>query len=701
MAAGVLCAAALLLVTSTGAFSFLNDQEALLAVELAESDYVDMCPDHANATWAWLLNPSRHNLKLKLQADEDLAQAQRSNSDSLREFSEPASLEDAGLRERVLLASSPGAAALPLPDYRKVVQFAARSLNVTRSQSIPCYNDSLPCRWDWHKSGRVLASSHDPYRAHHAWLQWHHLFAPQAADFHGQLELLQRAAEGNGANDIWEYWELMTDYPETGKNASSLWAGELQRLYGDLRQFVLARLRFQYGPDMVGDDDLLPLHLLGSFVGDDWLRIADLVTPPFDEAYKNLSNSLRKKSWKGQHLYGVAAGVGSKMGLPSLKKSLFWENAHFNGSCPAAVLPWCTENYVRIQTCDKVDVHSYLDAHRVTMHALFHQLSVHNGRYILRQLNRHSALLEAVMGLGELLAVSHQQLTRLGLLAEAATDSDSGTGAGPDAQLRLLVALHTLPRLAHALATDVWRAEGVNSTWNGVSSTIRGVRPPRDVAESWEYVQDKKVALNQPYLGTAAGIILQFQLFEKLLNDNIHDPQNPVDIIKKDGLLRKVMVAGLSAPWLDVVNQVMGITELDVKPLLRYFEPIRSLLLSDVAPDTPRLAKFERQALPPDVAEEKPTELSAVTEADTSSTTQAVSSRSQEVEGTAKPEGDSPKSGPLPGTEPKPDNAAGSQAILIGSLSLIGIGLGTGAILAGRHFYRKKKQRERRNRRPT
>lgn len=696
----VVVVAVVLVAAPAAAFSLMDDQEALLAAELAEADYADLCADRANATWAWLLAPSHHSTRLKLQADEDFAQAQRSNADSLREFCDPASLQDAGLRQRVVLASSPGAAALPLPDYRQVLLFAARSWNVTQWRRIACFNDSTgACHLDWMHSARVLSGSHDPYRCHDAWLRWHRLFSHQAALFSSQRQLLDTAAARNGADDIWAYWELLTEFPQSGRNVSALWDGELQRLYGELRSFVLARLRFQYGADMVGDDDLLPLHLLGSFVGDDWLRIADLVTPPLDDAYKNLSSSLRKKSWKGQHLYGVAAGVGSKMGLPSLKKTPFWENAHFNGSCPATVLPWCTENYVRIQTCDEVDVHAYLDAHRVSMHAIFHQLSVHNGRFILRQLNRHSALLEAVKGVGELVAMSHQQLTRLGLLPEAA--AGSAEAAAADRRLRLLVALRVLPALAHAVAADAWRADGANATWNAVSSTIKGVRPPRDVAESWEYVQDSKIALNEPYRGTAAGIILQFQLFEKLLNGNIHDPQNPVDVIKKDGLLRKLMVAGMSAPWPDVVNQILGITELDVGPLLRYFEPIRDLLRSDVAPDTPRVAQFERRALPPDVSEEKTTEESVTTPVYTSPTLQNVSSRSHEVKVTSKPEGDTSQSGPPPDAEPEADSASASRAILIGSLSLIGVGLATGAFLAGRHFYRKKKQRERRNRRPA
>ncbi|CAG7704505.1 unnamed protein product [Allacma fusca] len=140
---------------------------------------------------------------------------------------------------------------------------------------------------------------------------------------------------------------------------------------------------------------------------------------------------------------------------------------------------------------------------------------------------------------------------------------------------------------------DLWRwyvYENENSpeTWNTywwqLNYEFLGISPPTGyTTEGLDATGKYHVMENIPYIRYFLASFLQLQFFEALCEDyeNIHDCQLRGN--KKAGArLWRMMEKGSSEHWSVVLKEMTGFSEILSKPLLRYFEPVRSWLEAEV-----------------------------------------------------------------------------------------------------------------------
>jgi len=226
------------------------------------------------------------------------------------------------------------------------------------------------------------------------------------------------------------------------------------------------------------------------------------------------------------------------------------------------------------------------------------QLAAEENAFMLRDNSHYSAIYESVTGLSALLATSPFYLRQLGMLTSK--NNQQGSVDHTEASLLLLVALQTLPKLPYYLAADQWRLEVLNSnmttvtelneSWRRYRKDMQMISLPTTDEMIFDFLADPYITSNKPYLGKFFGILLQFQLLEKVLGtDRDSSEEDMSDSFTSNAHLKNLLHSGKSQTWPDLLYEVMDISDLDSEPLILYFKKLESYLaeLEQLEPVTP------------------------------------------------------------------------------------------------------------------
>lgn len=551
------------------AVAVLEDENTRAFIQLTELDYEDTCSVTAEAEWEFINSPS--NGTLLLWEDRLLSYARFKNlqREEIRNNTEY-TITDPSLKYKYNVAEKIGDALLGDEHLKTLVHFAGESelLRLSRIRKEPLYSHT---RKDVEQ---ILSRGNDVENKSSVWNLWHEELTPDSLvkNFSTILLLVDAAAKANDAQNVEEYWELLSAYTDGYDLIKSEW-NRIVGLHRKILKYVITVLSQKYKISM---NDTISAYLLGSLQGSDWTPIS-VDTTPYPDIMFNINKNLWKQKLLGRSMYKTASAMSSQI-LSQAPQAGFWKESHFHGQCPSRLINFCRNAVLRVSTCFEPSISNFLTAHKNVGKIVFNQLSAENTP-VLNTANRYSPLEEAVSELFGILAASPVWLNYTRII-DNSTDNEQRLITS-----QMITALNTLPRIAYYMSADMWRINAIRkeitnpddlvSTWweyraeyEGLDSN--GTKPPT-------FLNDEYITSNKPYLPKLAGTILAFQLYEYLMGSTevrydsiIVRPMN-VDFLK-------MIQQGSAYDWMKVTEKYLEIDEISTSSLISFFSPLEDFI---------------------------------------------------------------------------------------------------------------------------
>lgn len=435
----------------------------------------------------------------------------------------------------------------------------------------------------------IMRESTDPAALLEAWQGWRQISPPMKADYARFAELQNIGARELGYADAGALWRAGYDMPADAFSAEveRLW-GQVKPLYEALHCHVRDELSEQYGRSVVDPEQPIPAHLLGNMWAQQWGNLYERLTPYPQEARLDVTAALKAQAYDAERMVRQAEGFYRTIGFPPLPES-FYRNSLLTQPrdrevvCHASAWDLDYSGDVRIKMCIQPDEENLMTIYHELGH-IYYDLA-YNPLPLLFQSGAHDGFHEAV-GDTMMLAMTPGYLKSVGLLAEARR-SDAST-----VNQQFKMALDKVAFLPFGLLVDKWRwlvfsgevgPEDYNRAWWDLKRQYQGIVPPIErPAEAFDPGAKYHIPGNTPYMRYFLAHILQFQFYEAMCEASGH--QGPLHECSFAGSkqagdrLWAMLQSGQSQPWQEALQALTGSRDMDARPLLAYFAPLRAWL---------------------------------------------------------------------------------------------------------------------------
>lgn len=423
-----------------------------------------------------------------------------------------------------------------------------------------------------------------------AWKGWRTISVPMKDKYAKMVELANEGARNLGFKDTGAMWRSQYDMPadEFSKELDKQFK-QVKPLYDALQCHVRAKLTEYYGQDVMGDDGMIPAHLLGNMWAQSWSNIYDLVKPPADVEGSPIDVTQLLKSAKYDHIKMVKAGEGffTSLGLPALPET-FWQRSLFlkprdrEVVCHASAWDLDNKDDLRIKMCIKVDEEDFVTIHHELGHNFYQR--AYKDQSIIYRNGANDGFHEAI-GDTIALSITPKYLEQIGLI-DKAPESNSDLG------MLMKMALERVAFLPFGLMIDQWRwkvfngeisVEDYNKGWWQLRNHYQGVKAPiARAADAFDPGAKYHIPAGTPYTRYFLAHLLEFQFHRALCKTAGNTgPLHNCSIYgnKKAGAkLIKMLEMGASKPWQDALEVIADTREMDATAIIDYFAPLKTWL---------------------------------------------------------------------------------------------------------------------------
>lgn len=142
----------------------------------------------------------------------------------------------------------------------------------------------------------ILAKSDDPEELKYYWTQWYDLAGtPTRKDYEIYLGLNKEAALLNNFTSGAELWLSEYEDPTIERQLENIFE-EIRPLYQQLHAYVRHALKEKFG-DLVTDDGLIPMHLLGNMWAQTWDSVFKYTAPYPNKKSTDVTDEMIKQNY--------------------------------------------------------------------------------------------------------------------------------------------------------------------------------------------------------------------------------------------------------------------------------------------------------------------------------------------------------------------------------------------------------------------
>uniref|UniRef100_A0A672ZKE0 Angiotensin-converting enzyme n=1 Tax=Sphaeramia orbicularis TaxID=375764 RepID=A0A672ZKE0_9TELE len=431
----------------------------------------------------------------------------------------------------------------------------------------------------------IMANSRSYKKLLFAWEGWHNESGVPLKSYYPRfVELSNKGSRADGFADTGAVWRSWYESKNFENDLRELYK-TVEPLYLHLHAFVRRQLYNQYGPKYINLKGPIPAHLLGNMWSQTWNNIYSMMIPFPDKPNLDVTDEMDKQGYNATHMFRVAEEFFTSLDLAPMPAE-FWSGSMLEKPndrevvCHASAWDFYNRRDFRIKQCTTVTMEQLSTVHHEMGHVQYY-LQYKDQPVGFRR-GANPGFHEAIGDVLSLSVSTPKHLHTIGLLDTVTNDYET------DINYLLKMALEKIAFLPFGYLIDQWRwdvfsgrtpTERYNSDWWYLRTKYQGICPPtRRTEEHFDAGAKYHVPGNTPYIRYFVSFILQFQFHEKLCEAANHTgPLHTCDIYRSKeagAILKKVLQAGSSEPWQDVLMDALGTNKMDSTSLIKYFDPI-------------------------------------------------------------------------------------------------------------------------------
>ncbi len=436
----------------------------------------------------------------------------------------------------------------------------------------------------------IMTHSRDKDELLEAWKGWRTIAPAMKPKYAKMVKLANEGAKNLGFKDTGAMWRSQYDMPadDFSKELDKQFQ-QVKPLYEALQCHVRAKLTEYYGKEAMGNDGMIPAHLLGNMWAQSWGNVYDIVKPPADVEGSpiDVTKLLKKAKYDPIKMVKTGEGFFTSLGLPPLPET-FWTRSLFTKPqdrevvCHASAWDLDNADDLRIKMCIKIDEEDFVTIHHELGHNFYQR--AYKDQSIIYRNGANDGFHEAI-GDTIALSITPEYLTKIGLL-DKAPKSESDLG------MLMKMALDRVAFLPFGLMIDQWRwkvfngeisEDEYNKGWWQLRNYYQGVKSPVAISEdNFDPGAKYHIPAGVPYTRYFLAHILEFQFHRELCKTAGNtEPLHRCSIYgnKQAGAkLIKMLEMGASAPWQEALQVVANSRDMDATAVIDYFAPLKTWL---------------------------------------------------------------------------------------------------------------------------
>jgi len=576
-----------------------NEILASVSYPAIDVQYSEKCFEGAIAEWEFATNINDETEKRKLEADLDSARFHKEMWRNITtDFADWKEFNDPDLLRKFKELTVLGTAALPDEQLQELNQVSVDMEKIYSTAKICSFDDESRCDLSLDADiNTILKSSRNEEELRHVWTQWRNVTGKAMKEHYQRfVQLSNQAAKLNDFDDTGAMWLRNYESDSFKSDIADLWS-DLKPFYREIHAYIRAKLRQVYGDSVIGDDGLIPAHLLGNMWAQTWENIYSLTVPFPDKTSVDVTEEMKAQGYTPRKMFEVSDEFFTSLGLIPMPAA-FWENSVIEKPndremvCHASAWDFCNGNDFRIKQCTVVDTADLITVHHEMGHIQY-DLQYKHQPYVFRN-GANPGFHEAI---GDTLALSvktPKHLKEIGLLDKSAVIDDYETSIN----FLFSTALEKIVFLPFGYIMDQWRwdvfdgtidSSEYNSHWWNLRETIQGVKSPVERSENdFDPGAKYHIPANVPYIRYFVSHVIQFQFYRSLcIEAGQYDPEDPSSVLhncdfyrsKEAGAkLASMLSMGSSKPWPEAMEKMTGQKRMDASALREYFKPLEDWL---------------------------------------------------------------------------------------------------------------------------